>query len=445
MIQRGVIALTTAAAVVLLSAGCGKPSGKAKSEVRLAHIYEPMGEATHVACCAWLEKIKKQFEAATTATVRLEQVQWDKIDAKMMNDYRSGIEHDVTMSSPQLMPQHFEVGSLLDLTPFLKHWPQSEIDDFSWAPSWRKCARGDVRLAVPTGAHARVVIYRKDYFKEAGLDPEKPPATLDELIEAAKKLTRDTDGDGKIDVWGLGFYAGPQRATIELYFAPLLWHFGGALFDAETKQATFASEAGKAAAEWIRDCIHVHKITPPTATSGKYDDVIYRKFMDGNLAMAWGWGNYFNEPLEEVGWTQGLFPPTPEGKSDRVGVFVTPTRDGAQFTNCWALSIHKLGKNPALAFDLFETILSPENLAAYPDAGLPARRSAWGKPEYQTDWYKTWRAAVESGRSMPDTPHYNDLADSVRAALQEIITRKADPAATLKRYQDEFNRRYAKP
>ena len=46
---------------------------------------------------------------------------------------------------------------------------------------------------------------------------------------------------------------------------------------------------------------------------------------------------------------------------------------------------------------------------------------------------------------MPSTPHYYDLADTVASALQEVILKRTDPAATLKRYQDEFNDRYARP
>jgi maltose-binding protein MalE len=69
----------------------------------------------------------------------------------------------------------------------------------------------------------------------------------------------------------------------------------------------------------------------------------------------------------------------------------------------------------------------------------------WERPQYATDWYQTWRRAAEAGRSMPETANYNDLADSVAAALQEIILKQADPAQTLQRYQNEFNRRYAKP
>ena len=42
------------------------------------------------------------------------------------------------------------------------------------------------------------MIWNKDMFKEAGLDPENPPETWDELIDASQKLTKDFDGDGSV-------------------------------------------------------------------------------------------------------------------------------------------------------------------------------------------------------------------------------------------------------
>ncbi len=442
MVRRKLLILIAAAGAAVLADGC---RSRRPPVLRVAHIYEPLAGPVYAAGLRWLEGIAEQFrQNHPDFTVRFEQVQWNKIDSKSMTDFRAGVGHDVVMSSPQMMPQHFLTGDLLDLSPFLRHWPPGAVEDFAWSPSWRACTSGPVCLGIPTGVHARVVIYRRDYFQDAGLDPDRPPATLDALLEAAKKLTRDTNGDGKTDVWGLGLYMGPERATIELYFAPLLWHFGGDLWDPVTQQASFADAAGVRAAEWLRDCVHVHKVTPPTAMGGKYDGV-FEAFMRGELAMAWGWGNYWNVELEAKGWTRGLHPAAPGGQAVKVGVMLTPTREGAQFSNCWTVSIHKLCPHPDKAFAFIETMLKPENLDHYADAGLPARRSMWERPQFDNDWYRTWRQAAERGRPMPPTPHFNHLADSVAVALQEIVLKQADPAQTLQRYQDEFNRRYAKP
>ena len=45
--------------------------------------------------------------------------------------------------------------------------------------------------AIPYRIETHGVIYNKDHFKEAGLDPDKPPKTWDELLAAAKAMTKN--------------------------------------------------------------------------------------------------------------------------------------------------------------------------------------------------------------------------------------------------------------
>ncbi|NPV54173.1 MAG: extracellular solute-binding protein [Firmicutes bacterium] len=413
--------------------------------IKIGHLYDPMGGPGVRLTYEWLGRVIKAFEAANP-NIKVEQeiFQWDQIDVKAMADYRAGIkQHDVFFTSPQLMAQHNLVGDLLDLSPYIQSWPKKEIEDFSWSAAWASGIFGKAQFSLPTGAHTRALVYRRDMFKQVGLDPNNPPRNLEELIACAKRLTRDTDGDKKTDVWGLGMYYGPSRATIELYFAPFVWHYGGELWDPKTKKATFASDAGAKAAQFAYDVIYTHKITPEWAVSGTYDDDILRPFLDGKLGMAWGWGSYWISVLEDKGWLKGVFPPTPQGKPVIADVAITPTAPQAQFTNTWSLSIYKLSQHPKEAFKLIEFILKPENIIAYPDAGLPPRASLWQKPELQTPFYQTWRLAVAKGKGMPPTAHYGELADTVAAALQEILVNKAPIPKTLKKFEEEYNAQYA--
>lgn len=54
---------------------------------------------------------------------------------------------------------------------------------------------------VPFQNSTPLLYYNKEQFKEAGLDPEKPPKTWQELIAAARKLTK-RDGD-RVTRWGI--------------------------------------------------------------------------------------------------------------------------------------------------------------------------------------------------------------------------------------------------
>ena len=55
---------------------------------------------------------------------------------------------------------------------------------------------------VPWITFPHVLVYRKDWFDEKGLTA---PKTWEQWYQAAKKLTEDTDKDGKIDRWGTVF------------------------------------------------------------------------------------------------------------------------------------------------------------------------------------------------------------------------------------------------
>ncbi len=90
-------------------------------------------------------------------------------------------------------------------------------------------------------ANSNVIAYRKDLYREVGLDPEDPPDTISELDEAAMKLDK-FDENGNIVRYGL-------------YPGYLFWWgnvFGGTFFDEEAGKITANDEPIVAALEWMR-------------------------------------------------------------------------------------------------------------------------------------------------------------------------------------------------
>jgi multiple sugar transport system substrate-binding protein len=427
---------------LLLFFGCSKDNPNTKV-LKVAHIYDPMASISAKENYKWFEKIAEKFTKDNpNVKIEFEILKWDEIDVKSMSDLRTNISHDIIMSSPQLMAQHGLVGDLLDLSPFIKKY-SNEFDEMRWSPVWNTGSIDNKYFGFPMGVHSRFVVYKKDFFKDAGLDPDRPPKDLDELVQYAQKLTRDIDGDGKTDIWGLGMNLGNNRGTAELYFAPLIWHFDGDIWDPNTKKASFATEAGIKSAQFLYDLIYKYKVTPEWVLAGTLDDVVLRPFLDGKIAMAWGWGTYWIYALEEKGWFKGIFPPKENGTAEIADAFVTPTKEGKQFENSWSISIHKLSKNPELSFEFLRYLLKPEDLSVFPDAGLPVHNSIWNKKEYKTPFYKTMLQSIEKGRAMPSTAHYTELVLTISTALQEIMVKKSDIKTTLKKFEDEYNSKYA--
>jgi len=81
------------------------------------------------------------------------------------------------------------------------------------------CRRGNDGIkhvyCIPFGTVVMALVYRKDLFKEAGLDPNKPPKDWDELYEYAKALTDPAKGQ-----YGIG------SDPISWHFIDFLWQGG---------------------------------------------------------------------------------------------------------------------------------------------------------------------------------------------------------------------------
>ena len=98
--------------------------------------------------------------------------------------------------APAIM-QTFEVGTkyMIDsnkITPVQEFIDKEDFDTSVWEENILSYYQVDGKqYSMPFNSSTPVLIYNKDAFKEAGLDPEKAPRTYDELKAAAKKLTTD--------------------------------------------------------------------------------------------------------------------------------------------------------------------------------------------------------------------------------------------------------------
>jgi len=151
------------------------------------------------------------------------------------------------------IPQFAESGRLLPLDGFLT---KEDKADFYEPAIARYTYKGKI-YAIPNAVSTSLLYYNVDMFKEVGLDPNKPPQTWDELVAAGKKLTRDINGDGKIDKWGL-----VSHTTVNYFLYAFIAENGGELFDSQGNPVFNSKECVEAFQYWS-DLVHKHKIMPP--------------------------------------------------------------------------------------------------------------------------------------------------------------------------------------
>ena len=170
------------------------------------------------------------------------------------------------------------------------------LDKF-WPSMLLNCSYAGKVYGIPFQRSTPVMYYNKDAFQEAGLDPEKPPLTWDELVQAAQKLTK-RDGD-RVTRWGLEL---PLEAFNWFYYA-LVYANGGESLSPDGTRVLWDQPKPLESLQFWYDLVNKHKVTPPYTpwndgpqefAAGKAAIIWHstgsQAFMRQNVKFRWGLG-----------------------------------------------------------------------------------------------------------------------------------------------------------
>lgn len=104
----------------------------------------------------------------------------------------------------------------------------------------------DEAYLIPQDTNVMMLYYNPDIAKEAGLDPENPPKTLDELDQWAEAMTVQEE-DGSYSRFGLIPWLDLKDDAFTLP-----WFFGADVYDAETEKLNLTSPEVVACMEWLQ-------------------------------------------------------------------------------------------------------------------------------------------------------------------------------------------------
>lgn len=204
-----------------------------------------------------------------------ERVDWGSYYQKLVTAVAAGTPPDVSQVKLWWQPQLVEMGALEPLDPYLAKWVgKSDVYDSVWQLT--KHSDGKQYL-MPLQMVVLYMYYRVDMFKELGLSV---PKTRDEFLEVAKKLTRDTNGDGTPDVYGFGIRG--ARGGHD-WWGTFVLSSGAKFFDAAGKSG-LTTKAAVDANQWFIDLYRVHKVSPPTTPTDGFQEII-ANMKSGKTAM----------------------------------------------------------------------------------------------------------------------------------------------------------------
>lgn len=132
-----------------------------------------------------IEKIVDDFnKSQDEIEVKHTFVPWGDIWTKNTAAVAAGNPADVIVNDINTVAHRAKNGQSEDLSQYMKESIKEEL----YPNLWETVQYKDKFYGVPFITDTRVLFYNKEAYKEAGLDPEKPPRTWKELEEHAKKL-----------------------------------------------------------------------------------------------------------------------------------------------------------------------------------------------------------------------------------------------------------------
>ncbi|MCX7796327.1 MAG: ABC transporter substrate-binding protein [bacterium] len=163
------------------------------------------------------------------------------------------------------IPQYVDSGALLPAGSMLDKNDISDILPGLWS---RYTYKGRF-WAVPFASSTPGLWYNKNLFRRAGLNPNRAPKNWEELVSFAKRLTSDTNGDGKIDQWGIGF-----SEDVPWYYRPMVIQNGGVIFDKNTGKPMINSKESIETLQFFQDLVFKYRVMPPLQHNSSARDFV---------------------------------------------------------------------------------------------------------------------------------------------------------------------------
>lgn len=346
---------------------------------------------------------------------------YDDMKIKLINAVKTGDLPDVSQVAIEYLDVFIDDSRIEPITDYISEDDKNDI----LSQFWNGVTRQREIYAFPFNHSVQVLYYNKNAFEKAGLDPDKPPKTWEDVIKYGKELTKDFDGDGTIDQWGI-------LVSLEgvFGFTPLIRQVGGEFLNDDRSKALFNSEEGVRVMELVQKMAYEYKIMPSNWTLFEGTSA----FLQGKIAMGpiTCAGIKFAE--DNLPWELGIAPlPYIENKSVLLG--------GAGLV-IFSKSSHRR----KAAMNFISWLTNKENSIRWHEKTgyLPIRKSAMESFELQSFHrlnpnYKVPVDQLSYSRPPDFTPYLPQIDQIVRYAIEDIMINRKDPQKTLNIAAEKVN------
>jgi len=355
-------------------------------------------------------------------------VGWEEYNTKIETMVASGQAPDCGMINIMDVYRYAAYEALVpldDVVPAeqIKQYGESLLDGCKW--------EGQL-YGLPYACGNFVLVWNKDVFEQAGLDPQTPPKTWDEVIEFSKQIKTNAG------VPGLGVVGTADSSTTNFY--QILYHTwsGKPMYDEVAKEPLFTGEEGLEALQFYYDLVHTHQITVDDPLSHSRFD--YRPLLrDARIGMT------LDGPWPLPIWKEATDFSSPE--TSRIGLAKLPEgpisgySSGPSGNDQLVVFSQTKFRDAAVKMILFASSLKwqKENDILY--GYVPARLDEAELEEFQK-WY--WQPFVEGLKTAfsvyPKLIQGREFDRIVYEMVQKVLAKQLTPEEALKEADTEVRK-----
>ena len=341
-----------------------------------------------------INAVKGSFEAENNCTIEVLGLESADLKQKVSLDARNKQgAYDLLMIDDPWMPEFSEAGMLYNLTA-AGYTDDADFVKQSLDIGKYPYAEGDT-YALPFAGNVTLLFYNQEVLDSVNAEV---PDNWEDLLAVATQVK----GSGK-----LGYVVrGQQGNPIVGDYLPLLWAYGGDVFDADWNVTVDSPEAKQALDMYL-------KIAAQGDNYEKND--IVAAVSDGNAAMSLGWPSwYISSGSSAAGYAKIPSKVSASSATNRAGVIGN-----------WMMAVTANSTHPDLAVKLLEYLTSAETQKAAADAGaVPTRTSVFTDTELvaKYPYYTTLLEATQESNIRPRTPLWSEVENVYGIELSNALS-----------------------
>lgn len=192
--------------------------------------------------------------------VRIVNVAYGDYFTKLEAMIAAGTSPDMVFMDSSRFPSFARKRLMKDLAPIIASDRSVRLDAFY--PEALALGRYKGQLyGLPNDVAIHCMAYNKNLYAQVGLVEPEEDWTHDDLLEMAKRLTRDTNGDGKPETWGLTAYQ----------WEAAIYANGGHIADDpdSPRKSVINSPEAVAAVEWVSNLYNRYRVVGGDFANGK--------------------------------------------------------------------------------------------------------------------------------------------------------------------------------